>query len=132
MALALVVALLFGIVAGLRTMTAPAIYFLARGPLVAGIVLAVLAVVEFVGDKLPTTPARIRAMQLGLRLLSGGAVGWFVGSAAGALAGIIGAAIGTYGGYYARMAAAQRVGALPAALTEDAIAIGLGILAVTR
>ena len=151
MTLALVVALLFGIVAGLRAMTAPAIYFLVRGPILAGIVLAVLAVVELVGDKLPSTPARTRPMPFAVRLLSGAIVGWFVGTTGGvggwtqfpaisisaaqvvcALAGVVGAAIGTYGGYYARVAAARRLGAFPAAFPEDAIAIGLGILTVTR
>jgi len=132
MVLAVIVALLFGIVAGLRTFAAPAIYFLARGPLAAGIVLSVLAVVELVGDKLPTTPARTRPMPFAVRLLSGAIVGWFVGSAVGALAGVIGAVIGTYAGYYARIAGAQRLGAFPAAFAEDAIAVGLGVLAVSR
>jgi uncharacterized membrane protein len=145
------VALLFGVVAGMRAVTAPAIYFLARGPLAAGIVLAVLAVVELVGDKLPSTPARTRPMPLAFRLLSGAIVGCFVGSAGGAhgwtgfpamsvssgqvvgaVAGIVGAVIGTYGGYYARIAAVRRIGALPSAFFEDALAIGLGIFAITR
>ncbi len=50
----------------------------------------------------------------------------------GAIAGIIGALLGTYGGHAARLAAISAIGALPAAILEDAVAIGLAFIIVTR
>ena len=137
MVLALVVALLFGIVAGMRTFMAPAIFLLVRGPLWAGIVVAALAVVELIGDKLPFTPARTGPLPLAFRVLSGACVGWLVGTPVGLpaaciLPGIAGALIGTYGGYALRMKAIQSLGRIQAALVEDSTAIILGIVAVTR
>ena len=49
-----------------------------------------------------------------------------------AIAGIVGALIGTYAGHAARLAAIARIGAYPAAFTEDVIAISLAALIVTR
>ena len=137
MVLTLVVALLFGIVAGIRTFMAPAIYFLVRGPLWAGIAMAVLAVAELIGDKLPFTPARTGPLPLAGRMLSGAIVGWLVGAPVGLavaciLPGIAGALIGTYGGYALRMKAIPSTGRIQSALVEDATAIILGIVAVTR
>lgn len=137
MVLTLVVALLFGIVAGMRTFMAPAIFFLVRGPLWAGIVLAALAVVELIGDKLPSTPARTGPLPLAFRVLSGAFVGWLVGAPVGlplacVLLGIAGALIGTYGGYALRMKTIPSTGRIQSALVEDATAIILGIVAVTR
>jgi uncharacterized membrane protein len=72
------------------------------------------------------------------RIISGAFVGWLIatmhGGAGipGAIAGIVGALIGMYGGHAARMAAIARIGAYPAAFTEDVIAIGLAALIVTR
>jgi len=137
MILTLVVALLFGIVAGLRTLMAPAIYFLVRGPLTAGIVFAVLEIGELIGDKLPLTPARTRSLPLIGRVLMGAIVGWFVGTPTGmpipcAALGFAGALIGTFGGYALRARAIAKLGPLPAAFLEDVAAAVLGIVAVTR
>jgi uncharacterized membrane protein len=140
-ALILLLALLIGIVAGLRSLTAPAVVawggFLGwiylhgtwaswMASLITAIVFSVLAVGDLVNDKLPKTPARI---------LTGGLSGAVLGawphwtfSALGA--GVIGAVLGTLGGYQARKRLAAVAGRdLPIALLEDAIAI-LGAFAI--
>ena len=125
------IALLFGLIAGLRTMTAPAAYFLHRGG-IAGYVLAVFALVEYIYDASPKAESRTGPIGLSARIVSGGVTGWFVASVPGAAAGVVGAIAGTYGGHAMRIALIKTTGALPAALIEDAIAIGLAFLAVSR
>lgn len=141
-------ALLIGIVAGLRAMTAPAAVawgaYLGWLPLadtwagfmghwIAVAVFTVLALVEFVTDQLPSTPSRKVPQQFGARIVSGGFCGAVLGTAAailigGLAAGVIGAILGTLGGAAARTALARSFGKdLPAALIEDAVAI-LGAL----
>jgi uncharacterized membrane protein len=151
----LLLALLIGVVAGLRAFTAPAaiswaahlgwlplgdtsLAFMASVWTVG--ILTVLALVEFVTDQLPSTPSRTVPMQFGARILtatvSGAAVaapgGWLIG---GGIAGIVGAVIGTLGGQAARanLAAAFRKDA-PAAFIEDAVAIlaAISIVMVLR
>ncbi len=124
-------AILFGFIAGLRTFTAPAAYYLHRGGW-PGYVLAVLALSEYVIDAHPKAPSRTSPPSLIFRLLSGGFVGWLVASTAGAASGVLGAVIGTYGGHYVRLKLIDRIGAIPAALVEDAIAVALAIWAVSR
>ena len=111
-------ALLIGVVAGLRTFTAPtAVSWAAHlGWLPVGDstlafmgyawtpwILTLLALVEFVLDQLPSTPSRTVPMQFGARIVSAALSGATIGAAAGSLviggvAGIVGAVIGTYGG----------------------------------
>jgi uncharacterized membrane protein len=135
----LLLAVLIGVVAGLRTFTAPAaISWAARlGWLQLGStplafmgyawtpwILTVLALVEFVADQLPSTPSRTVPMQFGARIImaaiSGAAIGapagWLI---VGGIAGIVGTVIGTLGGHAARvrLAAALRKDA-PAALSR--------------
>ncbi len=145
-------ALLIGVVAGLRAMTAPAAVawgaYLGWLPLsgtwagfmghwIAVAIFTVLALVELVGDQLPSTPSRKVPVQFGTRLVSGAFAGAIVGTAGGALlaglvAGIVGAAIGTYGGAEVRSRLAGAFGRdLPAALIEDAVAILLAFLVVS-
>ena len=146
-----VLALVIGVVAGLRTMTAPAamswaarLGHLALGgtwlgwlahPVTAG-VFTVLAAVEFVTDQLPSTPSRTVPMQFGARLLSGALCGGAIGLSAGALVtglagGLLGAVAGTLGGRAARGALASAFGSdRPAAILEDAVAVGLAYLVV--
>jgi len=144
-------ALLIGIVAGLRAMTAPAaiswaaylglldlsgswLFFLAS-PWAVGI-LSVLALVELVTDQLPSTPSRKVPPQFGARIFMGAVCGAAIGSAsgfwaAGLVLGIAGAVVGTLGGAAVRQRLAARFGRdLPAALIEDAVAIlaALGIV----
>jgi uncharacterized membrane protein len=129
-------AFVLGIVAGLRTFTAPAALYLARGG-VAGYVLAVLALGELVGDMLPKIPPRDSPPALAGRVVAGGFTGWmlcvFLGGTpvAGAVAGVAGALAGTYGGKAFRLALIAGMGPVPAALVEDVLAIVLAILAVT-
>ncbi len=148
-------ALLAGLVAGSRALTAPAaVSWAARlGHLNLGgswlafmgyswtpWIFTALALVELITDQLPSTPSRKVPMQFGARLVTGALSGATLGASGGSwilglIAGVIGAVIGTYGGaeVRARMAKALRSDP-PAALIEDAGATILGfvIAAVSR
>jgi len=154
-ALVLLLALLIGVVAGLRSLTAPAVVAWAAfmgwidlhgtwaswmANIITVIVFTVLAVGELVNDKLPKTPARTAPPIFAARIVMGGLAGAVLGAwphwtftALGA--GVIGAVLGTLGGYQARkrLVAASGGRDLPVALLEDAVAIlgGLAIVAVT-
>lgn len=152
MLLSLTLALLIGIVAGLRAMTAPAAVSWAAhlgwlelsGTWLAFLgfawtpwIVTALAAAELVSDQLPSTPSRKVPVQFATRVLSGGLSGAAVGAAAGALwaglvAGAIGAVVGTFGGAAGRARLAAAFGRdMPAAFIEDAVAI-LGAIAVIR
>ena len=147
----MVIALILGLVAGLRTMTAAAaVSWAARlGVLPLGEtwlaflgyawtpwVLSALALGEFVTDQLPSTPGRKVPVQFGARLvigaLGGAAIGVVSGLAVlGAVVGGLGAIIGTLAGAAARSWLAARFGHdLPATLIEDAVAVGGAVLIV--
>ena len=133
-ALALGHALLIGIVAGMRTMVAATAVLFARHSFW-WIVFAVFALIEIITDKMPRTPARTQPVPLLIRLIIGGACGYFLIGATpwiGALCGVIGALIGSYGGYLLRRMLTKQVGLpdLPVALAEDVVAILLAIVAV--
>lgn len=137
-------ALLIGVIAGLRTMVAAAavawgayLGFLALTgtwlsfltSIWAVVILTILAAGELVTDKLPTTPSRKVPVQFAGRVVigafAGAALGAGFGLWLGALsAGAIGAVVGTLGGaaIRARLATAFRKDT-PAALAEDAVAI---------
>ena len=142
-------ALVIGIVAGLRAMTAPAaVSWAARvgwldlsgswlaflGHAVTPWILTVLALAEFVADQLPTTPSRTVPIQFATRVIMGGLSGAAIGTsgqslASGLVAGMIGAVIGTLGGRAARARLASAFGSdRPAAFLEDAVAIGAALL----
>lgn len=145
------IALLMGIVAGLRAMTAPAAVSWAAHlgwlPL-AGTPLAflgyaatpwiftALAVVELVTDQLPRTPSRKVPMQFGARIVLGALCGAALAMPAGGwigglVAGVVGAIAGTLGGAQARAALARSFARdLPAALIEDVVAVGGAVLLV--
>ncbi|MGE8330025.1 MAG: DUF4126 domain-containing protein [Paraburkholderia nemoris] len=146
-----VLALLIGVVAGLRAMTAPAAVSWAAhlgwlplqdtplaflGFTATPYIFTVLAIVELITDQLPKTPSRTVPMQFGARLVLGGLSGAAIGAAHGALgngliAGLIGAVIGTLGGAKVRGAMARAFGRdQPAALIEDAVAIVGAVLIV--
>jgi uncharacterized membrane protein len=133
----LLLALAIGFVSGLRTFTSLAAIFLVRGG-VWGYVLGVCAIGEYVADTMPWIPSRTMPPSVVIRSVSGAIAGWLVTTAqgesaiAGAIAGIIGALLGTFGGHAARVAAIARIGALPAAILEDAVAIALAAFVVTR
>jgi uncharacterized membrane protein len=144
-----------GFVAGLRTMTAPAavswaacfgwlnlressLWFMASGIAVA--ILSTLAVVEYITDKLPTTPSRTAPGPLVGRIIMGGFAGVCLALSAGqsfltgAIPGAIGGLVGAFGGYEGRKRLVQvlKVKDAPVALLEDLIAIGLACLIVFR
>lgn len=152
--LVLLLALLIGVVAGLRALTAPVVVawaalfqwinldgtwvsWLAHPVTVA--VLTILALIELVTDKLPSTPSRTAVMSFAARIILGAFAGAVIGTAWGyrwgALgAGIIGAVLGTLGGYQARTRLAAAHGHdLSVALLEDAVAVlgGFAIAAMT-
>ncbi len=149
--IATLLAFLIGVVAGLRTMTAPAAVSWAAhlgwlhldGSWLAFLgyawtpwILTLLALVELVTDQLPSTPSRTVPVQFGARIVmgavSGGAIGASAGSLIlGAVAGIVGAVIGTLGGRAARAKLAAAIGKdPPAAFTEDAVAIAAAFVIV--
>jgi uncharacterized membrane protein len=141
----LLAALLIGVVAGLRTFTAPtAVSWGARfgrvplagthlafmGSAITACILTLLALYEIGGiDKSPKTPSRKTSGPFGARIVSGTFSGAAIGLSGGSfwlglLLGLIGAVLGTYGGAAFRARLAGALGKdLPAALTEDAIAI---------
>jgi uncharacterized membrane protein len=142
-------ALLIGVVAGLRAMTAPAAVAWAAylgwlnlggswlaflGNVWARWILTALALVELVTDQLPSTPSRTVPVQLGARIVMGAVSGAAVGAAGrswvgGLVAGVIGAVIGTLGGRAARARLAAAFGSdRPAAFVEDAVAVGGALL----
>jgi uncharacterized membrane protein len=152
---ALFLALCIGIVAGMRSMTAPAVTawgahghwlklagtplnFL--GSLAAVIIFVLLAVGELVADKLPNTPARTQPPGLIARLLTGALCGAALGATIGvsllpgALLGASGGIVGAFAGYQWRtgLVRALRVPDYVIALSEDAIAIAAGLYIVSR
>ena len=153
--LALLMALLIGVIAGLRSLTAPAVVSWAAflgwinlhgtwaswmGNIITVIILSLLAVGELVNDKLPKTPARTAPPVFAARIIMGAFAGAVIGTVwgfkwGGLGAGIVGAVLGTLGGYQARTRLVAATGGkdLPIALLEDAVAIlgGFAIVATT-
>jgi uncharacterized membrane protein len=149
----LVLALLIGVVAGLRTMTAPAAVSwaaylgrldLGESPLAflgyawTPYIVTVLAAAELVTDQLPSTPSRKVPVQFGARIIVGAVAGAAVGISGGQwvgglVAGAIGAVVGTLGGYELRTRLVAATGGrdLPIALLEDGVAIVGAILVVS-
>ena len=149
-ALVLLLALLIGVIAGLRALTAPAV--VAWGGLLGWIdldgkwsewvanpitvtVLTIFLLVELVTDQLPKTPSRKTAPQFITRLLMGAFAGAVIGSAffhtfSALGAGIVGAVLGTLGGAEARtrLASARSGQDRPGAILEDVVAVGGGFL----
>ncbi len=145
-------ALLIGVVAGLRTMTALAAVSWAAhfqvleldgtwlrmlGRSFAPYLLTVLAVLELITDQLPVTPSRKVPVQFVGRVITGAICGAAVGTKGGNWVlgmglGVVGAIIGTLGGAAARERMARAFHKdRPAALIEDAVAIGAAALLVS-
>ena len=148
-----VLAFLIGVVAGLRSLTAPAaVSWAARlgwihlentplaflGFAATPYIFSVMAIGELIADQLPKTPSRKSPPGFITRILTGGLCGAAFGAAgeamiAGLCAGVAGAVVGTLGGYEWRVRLAKAAGKdLPIALLEDAIAIGGAFFLVTR
>jgi uncharacterized membrane protein len=147
-------AVVIGIVAGLRSMTAPAavswaahlgwldlrdssLAFMGSTAVVA--VFSLLAILEFAGDLHPSTPRRTTPGPLVARIITGGLGGACICAAAGrslalgVVLGGLGALIGAFGGYEARtrLVAALGVKDRVVAIPEDLIAIALAWMAVS-
>jgi uncharacterized membrane protein len=144
---------LLGVVTGMRTMTAMAVlcWFAHAGylpldgtwafwaaKLVTAVVFTVLAIGEYIGDKLPKTPNRTAPGPLLARVIFGGLVAAIVaagieGSGVEAvILGVGGALIGAFGGFLIRREFVLRLGCKdwPVALVEDASAILCAVLAM--
>jgi uncharacterized membrane protein len=144
-----------GVVAGLRTLTAPAVVswaaylgwlklgatplaFMASSWSVA--IFSLLAICEFVADVLPKTPNRTAPAPLAARFISGGLCGACLCASAiqsiwiGVLLGAIGSVLGAFAGYEIRkrLVAAWNVKDIFLAIPEDVVALGVGFFLVSR
>jgi uncharacterized membrane protein len=151
----LLLALGIGVVAGLRSLTAPALMAWAAhigwinlhgsplafmGSAWAVGVFIVLALVELVSDQLPGTPSRTAPIGLSARIVTGSLSGASLAIAGGAkfwqgaVAGALGGIAGAFGGYQARVGLVRmlRVPDFAIAVPEDLVAIGLGLFLVSR
>jgi len=99
-------------------------------------ILSLMAIGEIVNDKLPKTASRLLPPQFITRIVTGTLCGIAIGLSTGhllpgLLAGAVGSVAGTLGGAKARGFGAKLLGRdLPAALIEDAVAIGLAVSAI--
>lgn len=151
----LVLAFAIGVVAGLRSMTAPAVVALAArlkwlnlhqsfvgfmDSTAAAYIFVAGAVVEFVVDKLPKTPSRTAPLGLIARVVLGGLSGASLCTAAGqsiafgAVLGGLGGVTGAFAGYglRTRLVRTLKLPDFVIALVEDAVAIGGGLFIVSR
>src|SRR5882757_4556406 len=137
-----------GVIAGLRSLTAPAVVAWAAqrgwlnlhgtslsfmGSTAAVAIFTVLAVVELVADQLPSTPARTKPPGLIARILLGG----FAGGQSAAVRAYLGAAGGIVGalvGYQVRtrLVQALKVPDIVIAVLEDLVAVAGALFSVTR
>jgi uncharacterized membrane protein len=145
---ALALALGIGIVAGLRSLTAPAAVSWAAylgwlnlqgsplafmGSTAAVVIFSLLALGEYVADLLPQTPKRTTPGPLIARILTGGLSGACLCASAGqslvagAVLGGIGSVIGAFAGYQVRtrLVRGLKVQDMLIAIPEDLVAIGL-------
>ncbi len=144
-----VLVMLLGVCTGLRTLTPVAVlcWFAYRGALhflgwrsftanlIAVIVFTLMALGEYIGDKLPSTPSRTAPVGLLGRSLFGAFAGLLLAqplllSPVGAvLLGIVGALLGTYAGWFARTRTvmALKVPDWAVAIVEDCLTIAFSI-----
>jgi len=144
-----------GVVSGMRSLTGPAVAAWAAhrnwlnlagsrlafmGSTAAVAIFTLLALIELIVDKLPSTPSRTKPLGLIARFVLGALCGACVVVSAGQSI-VYGAALGAAGGIAGAFAGHQwRTGLVNAlkvpdfviALVEDAIAIGAGLFIVTR
>ena len=147
--------LVVGIIAGLRSLTAPAVVAWGAhlgwidlsgsrlaffGSRTAVIVLSLLALGELVADKLPFTPNRTALMPLLFRVLSGAVCGAAICISArhliilGAVLGGLGAVAGAFSGYRVRRKLVQGRGFpdFAIAVAEDVLAVGGAFLLISH
>jgi uncharacterized membrane protein len=150
-----VLALGIGIVAGLRSLTAPAVVAWGAhlswlnlhgsplafiGSTTAVAILSVLAIGELIADKLPMIPRRTAPAPLLARIVTGGLCGACLCAAAGqslvagALLGGIGGVVGAFLGYSIRRRLVNdlHVNDFVVAVCEDVVAVGLALFLVSR
>lgn len=149
----LLFAFLIGLFGGLRSLTAPATTAWAAylgwlklerplsliGSIPSVAIFTLLAVVEFVADKLPKTPSRTSAIGLIARISMGALTGACVAAGggqeiAGAVLGAVGGIVGCFGGYQARTRLVKASGKpdIYIALLEDVVAIAGCLWVVSR
>jgi uncharacterized membrane protein len=151
----LFLAFAIGVVSGMRSLTAPAVAAWAAhrnwlnlagsriafmGSTAAVAIFTVLALLELITDKLPSTPSRTKRLGLSARFILGALSGACVAVSAGlsitsgAILGAAGGIAGAFAGYQWRtgLVNALKVPDFAIALLEDAIAIGAGLLILTR
>ncbi|MCU1264892.1 MAG: hypothetical protein JWM21_1210 [Acidobacteria bacterium] len=150
----LLFAFLIGFLAGLRSLTAPAVTAWAVhlgwlksehplsliGSLPAVIILTLAACVELVIDKLPNTPSRTSLPGLLARIVTGGVTGVYVsvsgghGALVGAGLGAAGGVVGCFAGHEARTRLVNAIGTRDTyvAVVEDLITVGGCLWIVTR
>jgi uncharacterized membrane protein len=151
----LLLAFLIGVIAGLRTFTAPTIVAWAAnrhwlnldnsllafmGSTAAVAIFTLLALGELVIDKLPRTPSRTKLPGLIGRSVLGGLSGASIAASGaqsmvvGAVLGVAGGIAGAFTGYEVRtrLVRALKVPDFVIALLEDSIAIAGGLLIVSR
>ena len=142
-----------GIVAGLRSFTAPAVVAWAAhfgwlslpdsplgfiGSTTAVAIFSLLAIGELVADKLPMTPKRTAPAPLMARVVTGGLCGACLCGAvgksllAGTLLGGIGGIVGAFLGYGIRRRLDLHIKDLVVAVCEDLVAVGLALFLVSR
>jgi uncharacterized membrane protein len=151
----LLIAFAIGVIAGLRSLTAPAaVAWAARrgwlslhgtalafmGSLAAVVIFTILAVVELVADQLPATPARTKPVGLTARIITGGVSGAAVALAGGqsaligACLGAVGGIAGAFGGYWVRTGVVRglKVPDFAVAVVEDLVATAGAVFLVMR
>jgi uncharacterized membrane protein len=144
-----------GVIAGLRSLTAPAVVAWAAqrgwlnlhstalsfmGSAAAVAIFTILAIVELVADQLPSTPARTKPPGLIARILLGGLSGAAISlaggqsAAIGACLGAAGGVAGAFVGYQVRtgLVRALKVPDIVIALLEDLVAVAGALFFVTR
>jgi uncharacterized membrane protein len=144
-----------GIIAGLRSLTAPALVSWAAhlgwldlsgswlsflGLRAAIIILSFLALCELVADKLPKTPNRTDLGPLVFRAITGGLSSMAICASAhqspviGTILGVLGSIAGAFAGYEIRRRLVKKFGFpdFGVAAAEDLIAIGGGLLIVSH
>ena len=151
----LILTFFIGVLAGLRSMTPPAVTAWAAhfgwlslqtplswlGSLPAGMLFTLGALAELVADKLPKTPSRTAPTGLIARILTGalsGAAVYYAGSNQGywpgAILGAAGGLAGCFGGYQIRTKLVKALGTpdYVVAVLEDLLTIGGSLFVVSR
>lgn len=146
-------ALGIGIVAGLRSLTAPAVVawgahlnwlnlhdsaLAFMGSTAAVVIFSLLAIGELIADKLPGMQKRTAPAPLIARIITGGLCGACLCTAAGksllagTLLGGIGGIVGAFLGYHLRKRLDLHIKDVVVAVCEDVITIGLALFLVLR